>query len=67
MGVLSAQQVQKEQQNLNPMSRSLERSMGKLIRHKVLSTLVNEDEQATYYKQMFEDISDEDGNLLVPA
>ena len=67
MGVLSPQQLRQEQTNLNPMSRSLEKSMQKIIRHKVLSTLVDQDAQATYYKQMFEGINDEDGNLLVPA
>ena len=48
---------------LNPMARSLSASMTKMIKHKVLSHLVNEDETREYYKQMFEE--DEEG--WVPA
>lgn len=37
------------------MARTLSASMTKLIRHKVLSSLVNEAETADYYRQMFEE------------
>lgn len=44
---------------LNPMARSMSASMTKMIKHKVLSHLVNEDETREYYKKMFEE--DEEG------
>lgn len=36
------------------MSKTLSSSVCKLIEHKVLSSLVNEDDTKQYYKEMFE-------------
>jgi len=55
MGMLTAREQEKEMSLLNPMSKSLSSSMTKLVKHKVLSSLVNEDETRDYYKQMYEE------------
>lgn len=55
MGMLSKQEIDKEQSLMNPMARSLSASMTKMIKHKVLSSLVNEEETREYYKQMYEE------------
>jgi hypothetical protein len=37
------------------MARSLESSMQKVVKHKVLSSLVDEDDTREYYRKMFEE------------
>lgn len=53
MGMLTKQEKENDARLLNPTQRSLERTMHKCIRHKVLSALVSEEETAAYRKQMF--------------
>lgn len=54
MGLLSKREQESEALLLNPNIGKMARAMNKSIRHKVLSSLVNEDEVAEHYKQMFE-------------
>jgi len=55
MGMLTQREQTQEMALLNPMSKSLSSSMTKMVKHKVLSSLVNEDETREYYKQMYEE------------
>lgn len=71
MGLLSKRDQEKEQALLNPMARSMSASMTKMIKHKVLSHLVNEDETRENHKKMFyvegmDEDEDPDGFFMRP-
>jgi hypothetical protein len=53
MGMLDARDQEKEAALLNPMARSLSASMTRMVKTKVLSSLVNENDAAEYHKSMF--------------
>ena len=55
MGLLNAREQENENHLMNPMAKSLSASMAKLVKHKVLSSLVNETDTQNYYREMFED------------
>ena len=69
MGLLDARDKQKEEALLNPMARSLSASMTRMVKTKVLSALVNEQEAGDYRKKMFQEVTGEiDGvEFSVPA
>lgn len=55
MGMLSKREQDQQTKLLNPLSRSLEASMNKVVKHKALSSLADEDETKEYYRKMFEE------------
>lgn len=53
MGLLSKREQEAEETLLNPMSRSLSTTMAKIVKSKVLSCLVNDEDNEEYHKEMF--------------
>jgi hypothetical protein len=51
---LSRLEIEAESKIVNPILKDLSGSMKKIIKHKVLSSLVNEEEKAIHHKQLFE-------------
>ena len=55
MGMLSKREQDAESKTLNPLARSLEGAMLKVLKNKVLSQLADEGETKDYYRRMFEE------------
>ena len=51
---LSRLEIEAESKIVNPILKDFSGSMKKIIKHKVLSSLVNEEEKAIHHKQLFE-------------
>ena len=67
MGMLSKREQDGEEALLNPLSRSLTTSMNKLVKTKVLSCLVNDQDNAEHHKAMFVEEVVNDGDYIIPA